>query len=344
MTAAIKELQAKGYALPDYPEDASTEELKDIKSRYDKVKGSAVNPVLREGNSDRRAPGSVKQYAKQNPHSMGAWSADSKSHVSSMSEGDFFASEQSVTVAKATDVKIQFTSETGESSILKASTPLLAGEVIDASVLNTTKLRQFIAAEIEDAKEQGVLFSLHMKATMMKVSDPIIFGHVVEVFYQEVFAKHADLFAELGVDANNGIGDVYSKIASLDADKQAEIKADIDAVYATRPDLAMVDSDKGITNLHVPSDVIIDASMPAMIRGSGQMWNAQGKQQDTKAVIPDRCYAGVYQAAIEFCKENGAFDPTTMGTVPNVGLMAQKLKNMARMIRHLRWRRLARCR
>lgn len=324
LKAAIAELQAKGYALPNYPDEAKTDEEKDIQSRYDKIKGSAVNPVLREGNSDRRAPGSVKQYARNNPHSMGAWASDSKSHVAHMSGNDFFGSEQSVTVDAATDTKIEFVAENGDVTVLKASTPLLAGEIMDSSVLSVATLRDFIEAEIADAKEQGVLFSLHMKATMMKVSDPIIFGHTVAVFYKDVLTKHADLFAELGVDVNNGIGDVYAKIASLPADKQAEINADFDAVYASRPALAMVDSDKGITNLHVPSDVIIDASMPAMIRGSGQMWNAEGMQQDTKAVIPDRCYAGVYQETIEFCKKNGAFDPTTMGTVPNVGLMAQK--------------------
>lgn len=324
LKAAIKELQAKGYALPNYVDEPSTDEEKEIQSRYDKIKGSAVNPVLREGNSDRRAPGSVKQYARNNPHSMGAWATDSKSHVAHMSKNDFFGSEQSVTVSAATDTKIEFVAENGDVKVLKASTPLLAGEIMDSSVLSVATLRDFIEAEINDAKEQGVLFSLHMKATMMKVSDPVIFGHAVSVFYKDVLTKHAALFAELGVDLNNGIGDVYAKIASLPADKQAEINADFDALYASRPALAMVDSDKGITNLHVPSDVIIDASMPAMIRGSGQMWNAEGKQQDTKAVIPDRCYAGVYQETIDFCKKNGAFDPTSMGTVPNVGLMAQK--------------------
>tara|TARA_B100000809_G_C15137688_1_gene531446 strand:- start:3170 stop:5395 length:2226 start_codon:yes stop_codon:yes gene_type:complete len=324
LKAAIAELQSQGYALPSYPDNASTDEEKDIQSRYDKIKGSAVNPVLREGNSDRRAPSSVKQYARNNPHSMGAWAADSKSHVANMTSNDFFDSEQSVTVENATDTKIEFVAENGDITLLKASVPLLAGEVMDSSVLSVAILRDFIEAQINDAKAQGVLFSLHMKATMMKVSDPVIFGHAVSVFYKDVLTKHADLFAELGVDVNNGIGDVYAKIAALPADKQAEINADFDAVYAARPALAMVDSDKGITNLHVPSDVIIDASMPAMIRGSGQMWNAEGKQQDTKAVIPDRCYAGIYQETIEFCKKNGAFDPTTMGTVPNVGLMAQK--------------------
>ncbi len=324
LRAVIKELQAKGYALPEYPAEPKTDEEKAIKATYDKIKGSAVNPVLREGNSDRRAPGSVKEYARNNPHSMGAWSKDSASNVASMSEGDFFGSEQSVTLDAATDVRIEHVAANGDVSVLKASTPLLAGEVIDASSISVTKLQAFLAAEIEAAKEKGILFSLHMKATMMKVSDPIIFGHAVKVFYQDVFAKHGELFAELGVDVNNGLGDVYAKIQTLDDAKRAEIEADIDAVYATRPAIAMVDSDRGITNLHVPSDVIIDASMPAAIRSSGQMWNSEGKLQDTSFVIPDRCYSGVYQATIDFCKEHGAFDPTTMGSVPNVGLMAQK--------------------
>ncbi|WP_257326380.1 NADP-dependent isocitrate dehydrogenase [Pseudoalteromonas rhizosphaerae] len=324
LRAVIKELQAKGYALPDYPAEPKTDEEKTIQATYDKIKGSAVNPVLREGNSDRRAPGSVKEYARNNPHSMGAWSKDSASNVASMSEGDFFGSEQSVTLDTATDVRIEHVAENGDVSVLKASTPLLAGEVIDASSISITKLQAFLAAEIDAAKEKGILFSLHMKATMMKVSDPIIFGHAVKVFYKDVFAKHGALFAELGVDVNNGLGDVYAKIQTLDDAKRAEIEADIDAVYATRPAIAMVDSDRGITNLHVPSDVIIDASMPAAIRSSGQMWNSEGKLQDTSFVIPDRCYSGVYQATIDFCKEHGAFDPTTMGSVPNVGLMAQK--------------------
>lgn len=320
----IKELQLKGYKLPDYPEEPENEQQSDIKARYDRIKGSAVNPVLREGNSDRRAPAAVKNYVRKNPHSMGEWSADSKSHVASMSGSDFFGSEKSVTLNEASDVRIELIDNTGSTRILKESTPLLAGEIIDASVINKNALRTFIEAEIENAKNDNVLFSLHLKATMMKVSDPIIFGHVVSVFYQEVFDKHGELFDEIGVDVNNGIGDVYSKIKVLPEDKQTEIKADIEAVYAKRPDLAMVDSDRGITNLHVPSDVIVDASMPAMIRASGQMWNKDGKQQDTKAIIPDRCYAGIYQATIDFCKQNGAFDPTTMGSVPNVGLMAQK--------------------
>ncbi|MEP5362734.1 MAG: NADP-dependent isocitrate dehydrogenase [Reichenbachiella sp.] len=322
LQAAIKELQAQGYKLPDYPANPSNDEEKKIKAAYAKVLGSAVNPVLREGNSDRRAPKAVKNFAKKNPHSMGAWSADSKSHVASMEAGDFYGSEKSVTVADATDVKIEFVGADGSTKVLKEKTSLLAGEIIDASVMNMTALKAFIAKEIEDAKANGVLFSLHMKATMMKVSDPIIFGAAVEVFYADVFEKYADLFAELGVTATNGIGDVYAKIAGHA--KEAEVKTAIEAVYKSRPDLAMVNSDKGITNLHVPSDVIIDASMPAMIRTSGQMWNAEGNQQDTKAVIPDRSYAGVYQETIDFCKKHGAFDPTTMGSVPNVGLMAQK--------------------
>ncbi|MDW7695621.1 NADP-dependent isocitrate dehydrogenase [Flammeovirgaceae bacterium SG7u.111] len=324
LQAAIKELQSQGYALPDYPSEAKTDAEKEIKARYDKIKGSAVNPVLREGNSDRRAPKAVKNYAKKNPHRMGAWSSDSKTHVASMASDDFYGSEKSVTVDAATSVKIQFVAESGETTELKGSFPLLAGEVIDASVMSMAALKSFITKEIEDAKANGVLFSLHMKATMMKVSDPIIFGAAVSVYYEEVFAKYASEFAELGIDPTNGIGDVYAKIGTLSVEKQAEIKADIDAVYAKRPAVAMVNSDKGITNLHVPSDVIIDASMPAMIRTSGQMWNAEGKQQDTKAVIPDRSYAGVYQATIDFCKKHGAFDPSTMGSVSNVGLMAQK--------------------
>ncbi|WP_409425243.1 NADP-dependent isocitrate dehydrogenase [Pseudoalteromonas sp. RW-H-Ap-1] len=324
LRAVIKELQDKGYALPEYPSEPKNDEEKAIQATYDKIKGSAVNPVLREGNSDRRAPGSVKEYARNNPHSMGAWSKDSQSYVASMNEGDFFGSEQSVTVDTATDVRIEHVATNGDVTVLKQSTPLLAGEVIDASRISASKLQAFLAAEIDAAKEKGVLFSLHMKATMMKVSDPIIFGHAVKVFYKDVFAKHGELFEELGVDVNNGLGDVYSKIQTLDDAKREEIEADIQAVYANRPAIAMVDSDRGITNLHVPSDVIIDASMPAAIRSSGQMWNNDGKLQDTSFVIPDRCYSGVYQATIDFCKENGAFDPTTMGSVPNVGLMAQK--------------------
>ncbi len=324
LKAAIKELQAKGYALPDYPEEAKTEQEKDIKARYDKVKGSAVNPVLREGNSDRRAPLSVKQYARKNPHSMGAWSKESKSHVSHMSQGDFYGSEQSVTVTEAGPVKIQLVQADGAVKVLKEKTSLLAGEVIDASVMSISALRAFLAEQVADAKAKGVLFSVHLKATMMKVSDPILFGHVVTVFFKELFDKHAATFARIGVDVNNGFGDLLAKIAQLPDAERAVIEADIAAAYANGPAIAMVNSDKGITNLHVPSDVIIDASMPAAIRSSGQMWNAQGKLQDTKFVIPDRCYAGVYQETVNFCKEHGAFDPRTMGTIPNVGLMAQK--------------------
>ncbi|WP_404343095.1 NADP-dependent isocitrate dehydrogenase [Pseudoalteromonas mariniglutinosa] len=324
LRAVIKELQAKGYALPDYPSEPKTDEEQKIKATYDKIKGSAVNPVLREGNSDRRAPSSVKEYARNNPHSMGAWSKDSQSYVASMEDGDFFASEQSLTLDAATDVRIEHVAENGDVTVLKASTALLAGEVIDASRISAAKLQAFLAKEIAAAKEKGVLFSLHMKATMMKVSDPIIFGHAVKVFFKDVFTKHGETFKALDVDVNNGFGDVFAKIQSLDAAKRAEIEADIQAVYDNGPALAMVDSDRGITNLHVPSDVIIDASMPAAIRSSGQMWNNEGKLQDTSFVIPDRCYSGVYQATIDFCKEHGAFDPTTMGSVPNVGLMAQK--------------------
>ncbi|MFL2582105.1 MAG: NADP-dependent isocitrate dehydrogenase [Flavobacteriales bacterium] len=322
LKAAIAELQAKGYALPDYPESPSNDEEKKIKATYDKVKGSAVNPVLREGNSDRRAPKAVKNFAKKNPHRMGAWSKDSKSHVASMSGNDFYGSETSTTITDATEFKIEFVAADGSKEELKGLAPLQAGEILDSSRLSMLALKDFLAKEVKAAKEEGVLFSLHMKATMMKVSDPIIFGACVEVFYAPVFEKYGEEFAKLGVDITNGLGDVYAKIAN--SPLQAEIEAAIEEVYENAPDLAMVNSDKGITNLHVPSDVIIDASMPAMIRTSGQMWNAEGNQQDTKAVIPDRSYAGVYQATIDFCKENGAFDPATMGTTPNVGLMAQK--------------------
>lgn len=318
----IKELQGQGYSIPDYPEEAKTDEEKEIKTKYAKVLGSAVNPVLREGNSDRRAPRAVKNYAKAHPHSMGAWSADSKTHVASMAEGDFYGSEKSVTVKEATDVRIEFTGNDGTITVLKASTPIKAGEIIDTSALSLKKLKDFVAKEIADAKAKGVLFSLHMKATMMKVSDPIIFGAVVEVFFKDVFSNYASLFKELGVDTRNGLGDVYAKIAGNA--KEAEVKAALDEAMKNGPALAMVNSDNGITNLHVPSDVIVDASMPAMIRTSGQMWNAEGKGQDTKAVIPDRCYSGLYTATIDFCKKHGAFDPATMGSVPNVGLMAQK--------------------
>lgn len=324
MNAVIKELQAKGYALPEYPEVASNDEEADVKSRYDRIKGSAVNPVLREGNSDRRAPLSVKSYARKNPHSMGAWSKESKSHVSSMSSGDFFGSEQSTTLADATTVRIEHKDSNGAVTVLKDGISLQAGEVIDASTMSKTALREFLEAQISDSKERGVLCSLHLKATMMKVSDPIIFGHAVEVYYADVFAKYADTFAALGVDSNNGIGDVYSKIAGLPAEEKAAIEADLQAVYESQPALAMVDSDRGITNLHVPSDVIIDASMPAALRTSGQMWGPDGNLEDMKAIIPDRCYAGVYQEVIDFCRTHGAFNPSTMGSVPNVGLMAQK--------------------
>lgn len=324
LQAVVKELQAKGYALPNYPEEAKTDEEKAVKAIYDKIKGSAVNPVLREGNSDRRAPTSVKNYAKKNPHSMGAWSADSKSHVASMSESDFFGSETSVTVDAATEVSIQLVKVNGDTVVLKDKVALKEKEIIDASVMNKKALIAFFEAETEKAKEEDVLLSLHMKATMMKVSDPVIFGYAVKVYYKAVFEKFGQLFDELGVDVNNGIGDVYAKIQDLPKDQKEEIEAALQSVYQTQPALAMVDSDRGITNLHVPSDVIVDASMPAMIRSSGQMWGPDGKLKDTKAMIPDRCYAGVYQTVIDFCKENGAFDPTTMGSVPNVGLMAQK--------------------
>ena len=324
LIATIEELQAKGYGIPDYPEEPENDAEKAIKFRYNKLKGSAVNPVLREGNSDRRAPKAVKQYARMNPHSMGAWSSDSKTHVVTMGQNDFRSNEKSTTLASADTVKIEFVDTNGSATTLKDNLSLLAGEIIDSTVLNKKALLAFLESEIADAKDQGVLMSLHMKATMMKVSDPIIFGHAVSVFFKSVFDRHATVLDEIGVDVRNGFGDLVAKIEELPADKQAEINADIKACYENGPDLAMVNSDKGITNLHVPSDVIIDASMPAMIRTSGQMWNAEGNQQDTKAIIPDSCYAGLYQATIDFCKENGAFDPTTMGTVPNVGLMAQK--------------------
>lgn len=323
LKAAIKELQSQGYNLPDYPEAPANDEEKNVKARYDKIKGSAVNPVLREGNSDRRAPLSVKNYARKNPHKMGAWSADSKSHVAHMSANDFYGSEKSTTITDAGSLKVELVAADGSVKVLKDSVKVLAGEIVDASVISKKALRAYIAEQIDDAKKSGVLLSVHLKATMMKVSDPIIFGHFVSVYYAPVLEKHAAVLADLGVDVNNGIGDLYTKIKSLPAEKQAEIEADINALYATRPQLAMVNSDKGITNLHVPSDVIVDASMPAMIRDSGKMWNAEGKLQDAKACIPDRCYAGVYQVVIEDCKKNGAFNPVTMGSVPNVGLMAQ---------------------
>ena len=324
LKAAIQELQAHGYDIPDYPENAKTEQQQAIQARYAKVLGSAVNPVLREGNADRRVAPAVKAYAQANPHRMGEWSADSKSHVASMSEGDFYSSEQSVVVAEADDVTIQFTDSEGNVSVLKASIPLLAGEVIDSSVMSVKALRSYCEQAMQEAKDEDVLLSLHLKATMMKISDPIIFGHVVSVYFKGVFAKHEAVFAELGITPKLGMADLHSKISNLSADQKAEIEADIKAVYIARPALAMVDSDNGITNLHVSSDVIVDASMPAAIRSSGKMWGPDGKLKDTKAMIPDRNYAGVYQTTIEFCKQNGAFDVTTMGNVANVGLMAQK--------------------
>ena len=323
LKAAIAELQAKGYALPDFPENPATDAEKATRARYAKVLGSAVNPVLREGNSDRRAPKAVKDYARKHPHSMGKWSSDSKTTVGTMGKDDFFSNEKSVTVTAATDVKIEHVAADGTVTVLKASTPLKAGEIIDATVMRKAALTAFIESQIAKAKADGVLFSVHLKATMMKVSDPIIFGHVVKVFFKDLIAKHAATLTELQVDFNNGFGDLIAKLEKLPADKKAEIEADIQLAYQNGPALAMVNSDKGITNLHVPSDVIVDASMPAMIRTSGQMWNAAGKSQDTLAVIPDSSYAGVYQTVIDFCKKHGALDPKTMGSVPNVGLMAQ---------------------
>ena len=324
LKAAIKELQSLGYDIPNFPEDPETDEEKNIKARYARVLGSAVNPVLREGNSDRRVAGPVKEYAQKHPHSMGAWSSDSKSHVASMPDGDFYSSEKSVVIETAGDVKIELIGDDGKTQVLKEKTSVLAGEIIDASVMSVNALCDFFEAAMQDAKDEGVLLSLHMKATMMKVSDPIIFGHAVNVYYNDVFEKHAATFEQLGVDTRNGLGDVYTKISELPEAERKEIEADIEAVYKTRPELAMVNSDKGITNLHVPSDVIIDASMPAAIRASGKMWGKDGKLHDTKAMIPDRNYAGIYQATIDFCIEHGAFDVTTMGNVSNVGLMAQK--------------------
>ncbi len=324
LNEAIKELQAKGYNLPNYPDEPKTDDEKNIKSRYDKIKGSAVNPVLREGNSDRRAPRAVKNYAKQNPHSMGAWSKDSKTHVATMGAGDFQANEKSLTLDKATKIQVKLVSKTNTETILKQEIALLAGEIIDATVLSKKALLEFLKAQIKDAKEKGVLFSVHLKATMMKVSDPIIFGHVVETYFKPVFEKYNTTFEELGISPNDGLAVLYQKIEKLPSDKKEAIQDDLNNVISNGPDLAMVNSERGITNLHVPSDIIIDASMPAMIRNSGKMWNAKGNAQDTKAVIPDSSYAGIYKATIEFCKEHGAFDPTTMGTVPNVGLMAQK--------------------
>ncbi|MCF4100903.1 NADP-dependent isocitrate dehydrogenase [Gillisia sp. M10.2A] len=324
LEAAIKELQDKGYNLPNYPDEPKTDEEKKIKQQYDKVKGSAVNPVLREGNSDRRAPKAVKNYAKQNPHSMGAWSEDSKTHVATMSQGDFYSNEKSLTLDKANTLKIELEDKNGAKTVLKDNLKVLKGEIIDATVMNKKALMKFLEEQVTDAKDKGILFSLHMKATMMKVSDPIIFGHAVEVFFKDLFTKHGKALEEAGVNVKSGLGDLINTLPNLSPELRTEVEADLKAGFENGPSLAMVDSDKGITNLHVPSDVIIDASMPAMIRTSGKMWNSEGKLQDTKAVIPDSSYAGIYQATIDFCKKNGAFDPTTMGTVPNVGLMAQK--------------------
>lgn len=324
LLAAIKELQAQGYALPDYPTNPQTDEEKDIQSRYDKIKGSAVNPVLREGNSDRRAPKAVKNFAKKHPHSMGVWDKDSKSHVATMQGGDFFANEQSKTVDQATTVSFVFTDTSGNKTELRKPLALKAGEIIDATFMSKKALVSFLEAQIKDAKAQGVLFSLHMKATMMKVSDPIIFGHAVKSFFKPVFDKYGEELDKIGVNVNNGFGDLLAKLDKLEPAVKSDIEALIAKTYADNPDVAMVDSDKGITNLHVPSDVIIDASIPAMVRASGQMWNKEGKQQDTKIIIPDSTYAPLYDAVVKFCKGHGAFDPTTMGTVPNVGLMAQQ--------------------
>ncbi len=323
LTATIRELQAQGFKLPDYPTDPQTDEEKSIQARYDKVRGSAVNPVLREGNSDRRAAASVKNFARKNPHRMGAWSSDSRTHVAHMSDDDFYGNEKSTTIQQAGTLQISLAGADGSTTVLK-EVAVDAGDVVDGTVMRVRSLRQFIAAAIADARDKGLLFSLHLKATMMKVSDPIMFGHVVSVFYEPVLEKHADVLKQLGVNVNNGLGDLYAKIRELPEEKQREIESDIQALYAERPPLAMVNSDKGITNLHVPSDVIVDASMPAMIRDSGKMWGPDGQLHDTKAVIPDRCYAGIYQTVVEDCKLNGAFDPATMGSVPNVGLMAQK--------------------
>ncbi len=324
LAATISELQSQGFDIPDYPEDPKNDSEREIRDRYAKVLGSAVNPVLREGNSDRRVAAAVKTYAKNNPHSMGAWSSDSKSHVAHMDDGDFYSSELSAIVAQDGNLRIEHEAGDGGVTVLRAEVPVLANEVVDATTMSCGVLREFFAREMDDAKTNDVLWSLHLKATMMKVSDPIMFGHAVQVYYRDVFEKHGTLFDELGVDANNGIGDVYTKITDLPEAQQNDIKADLEAVYADRPAMAMVNSDRGITNLHVPSDVIIDASMPAAIRTSGQMWGPDGKLHDTKFSIPDRCYAGIYQEVIGFCRENGAFDVPTMGNVCNVGLMAQK--------------------
>ena len=323
LQAAVKELQSQGYKLPDYPENPTTDAEKEIGARYDKIKGSAVNPVLREGNSDRRAPLSVKQHTRKHPHKMGAWSPDSKTHVAHMTGGDFYSNEKSVTLTEATDARIEFVGQDGTITVLKPKLALQAGEVIDATYMSRRALREFLETQMEDAKKQGVLFSIHLKATMMKVSDPKIFGHAVSVFFKDVFDKHAALFQQLGVDPDNGLGDLYAKIKTLPDEQRKTIEADIQEVYKKRPPLAMVNSDRGITNLHVPSDIIIDASMPPVIRDSGKMWNPEGKLQDTKAVIPDASYASVYHEVVEFCKKHGALDPKTMGSIPNVGLMAQ---------------------
>ena len=323
LQAAVKELQSQGYKLPDYPEAPKTDAEKETRTRYDKIKGSAVNPVLREGNSDRRAPLSVKQHTRKHPHKMGAWSTDSKTHVSHMTRGDFYSNEKSVTLTEATDARIEFVDQNGKTTVLKPKLALQSGEVIDATYMSRRALREFLEVQMEDAKKQGVLFSIHLKATMMKISDPKIFGHAVSVFFKDVFDKHAAVFQKLGVDPDNGLGDLYAKIKTLPDDQRKAIEADIQEVYKKRPAMAMVNSDKGITNLHVPSDIIIDASMPPVIRDSGKMWNPEGKLQDTKAVIPDASYAPVYHEVVEFCKKHGALDPKTMGSVPNVGLMAQ---------------------
>ncbi len=324
LKAAIKELQEKGYKLPEYPDEPSTNEEKEVRAKYDKIKGSAVNPVLREGNSDRRAPGAIKNYVKTHPHKMGKWTSDSLSHVAHMNGGDFFSNEKSVVMPKADTVRIELVEDNGDLTILKDKLELLEGEIIDATFMSAKALRSFLELEIQDAKDKDILFSAHLKATMMKVSDPIIFGHIVSVYFKDVFEKHADTFVELGINPNNGLGDLYARIQHLSEEKRTEIEADIQATYAKRPRLAMVNSDKGITNLHVPSDVIIDASMPACIRESGKMWGPDGELYDTKAVIPDNSYAGVYETTMNFCKKHGEFDPTVMGTVQNVGLMAQK--------------------
>jgi len=324
LSEAIAELQSKGFAIPDFPANPQSDEEKNIRATYAKVLGSAVNPVLREGNSDRRAPASVKQYAKNNPHSMGKWSADSKSHVANMSDGDFYHSEQSTVIEKDGEVKISLIDEQGAETVLKTSVPVIKDEIIDASAMNQTALRDFLEAQMQDAKEKGILFSIHLKATMMKISDPIIFGHVVSVYFKDAFEKNAELFVEMGVNPDNGLAALLDKVANLPEEKKQQVEADIQSCYETRPPLAMVDSDKGITNLHMPNDVIIDASMPAYIRSSGKMWNSEGQLQDAKFVIPDTSYSTFYQQVIEDCKKNGAYDPTTMGSVSNVGLMAQK--------------------